>query len=133
MRRTKTKRCFVVDAMATRKPFRIKAAILSVVYTTCIDTTRGVATWGGGGVSHPQKIFKNRENSGKLRETNGKFCHKWQHLCLLVHPIKFGQFYKNSIFGRFNEHTPPPHPKSKWFRDAPGHYKSQCIIIHTYE
>ena len=27
---------------------------------------------------------------------------------LLAHPIKFGQFYKNSIFGRFNEHTPPP-------------------------
>ena len=26
---------------------------------------------------------------------------------LLAHPIKFGQFYKNSIFGRFNEHTLP--------------------------
>ena len=69
---------------------------------------RGVATGGGGGV----KNFKKRENLGKLRE---KFCHKWQHLWLLAHPIKFGQFYKNSIFGRFNEHT----PESKWFRDAP--------------
>ena len=29
-------------------------------------------------------------------------------LCSLkAHPIKFGQFYKNSIFGQFNGHPPP--------------------------
>ena len=33
-------------------------------------------------------------------------------LCLKAHPIKFGQFYKNSILGQFN--APPP-PQSKWF------------------
>ena len=37
--------------------------------------------------------------TGKFGQTKGKFCHKWQHLWLLAHPIKFGQFYKNSIFG----------------------------------
>ena len=38
------------------------------------QTIRGVATGGvcRGGVSHPPKIFKNRENSGKLRENSGK-------------------------------------------------------------
>ena len=36
---------------------------------------------------------------GKFGQTKGKFCHKWQHLWWLAHPIKFGQFYKNSIFG----------------------------------
>ena len=62
----------------------------------------GVATGGVWGESHPPKILKNRDNSGKLREnsgkfgqtkgkfgqtkgkfgqTKGKFCHKWQHLC----------------------------------------------------
>ena len=43
------------------------------------QTIRGVATGGvcRGGVSHPPKIFKNRENSGKLREnsvTSGNIC-----------------------------------------------------------
>ena len=58
-----------------------------------------VCVWGGGGGCQchtPPKFLK-----------TGKFCHKWQHLWLLAHPIQFGQFYKNSIFGRFNEHTPP--------------------------
>ena len=45
---------------------------------------------------------------GKFGQNKGKFCHKGQHLWLFAHPIKFEQFYKNSIFGRFNEHTPPP-------------------------
>ena len=44
-----------------------------------------------------KKIFKKPGKKLKIK----KFCHKWQHLWLLVHPIKF---YKNSIFGRFNEH-----------------------------
>ena len=39
----------------------------------------------------------------KFGQTKGKFCHKWQHLWLLAHPIKFWQFFKNSLFGRFNE------------------------------
>ena len=51
---------------------------------------RGVATGGGGA------------RGGGGRKKPGKFCHKWQHLWLLAHPIKFGQFYKNSIFGRLN-------------------------------
>ena len=51
------------------------------------------------------KTGEKGENSGKLREnsvTRGNII-----LWLLAHPIKFRQFYKNSIFGRFNEHTPP--------------------------
>ena len=73
-----------------------------------IIAVRGVAT--GGGVSHtlpplPPIFFFLKP--GKFGQTKGKFCHKWQHLWLLAHPIKFVQFYKNSIFGRFNEHTPP--------------------------
>ena len=74
---------------------------------------QGHRYWGVWGVSHPpppQNFKKSGEfgqNKGKFGQNNGKFCHKWQHLWLLVHPIKFGQFYKNSIFGRFNEHTPP--------------------------
>ena len=88
--------------------------------------TQGRRYWGGGvwGVSHPQNFKKSGkfgQNKRKFGQNNGKFRHKWQHLWLLVHPIKFGQFYKNSIFGRFNEHIPPPPPKSKWFRDAPDH------------
>ena len=76
-------------------------------------------------VSQPPKNFKKQgkfgQNKRKFRQNNGKFCHKWQHLWLLVHPIKFWQFYKSRIFGRFNEHTPPikvvsrrpwPHPTS---------------------
>ena len=54
----------------------------------------------GGGCHTPKKFLK-------FGQTKGKFCHKWQYLWLLAHPTKFGQFYKNSIFGRFNEHTPP--------------------------
>ena len=69
---------------------------------------RGVATGGVGvgGVTPPQifkKLGKFGQNKGKFGQNNGEFCHKWQHLWLLVHPIKFGQFYRNSIFGRFNE------------------------------
>ena len=67
------------------------------------------------------------QTKGKFGQTKGKFCHKWQHLWLLAHPIKFGQFYKNSIFGRFNEHT-TPHPQSKWFRDAPGYNIHSCTM-----
>ena len=81
---------------------------MSVYPTACVCPplhvcVQGRRYWGGGG---SPKIFKNRQNSGK-------FCHKWQHLWLLAHQKKFGQFYKNSIFGRFP-------PQSKWFRDAPG-------------
>ena len=73
---------------------------------------RGVATDVVGGVTPPPKIFflktgKFGQTKGKFGQTKGKFCHKWQHLWLLAHPIKFGQFYKNGIFGQFNEHTPP--------------------------
>ena len=37
-----------------------------------VITSRGVATGGVWGVSHPPKSFKNREISGKLRENSGK-------------------------------------------------------------
>ena len=47
---------------------------ISLQHTTRISITRGVATGGGGcgGCHTPPKIFKNRENSGKLRENSGK-------------------------------------------------------------
>ena len=47
-------------------------------------TTRGVATGGGvgGGGCHPTKIFKNRENSGKLREN---CCRYYQPSQTLLH------------------------------------------------
>ena len=79
---------------------------------------QGRRYWGRG-CHTPQKFKKNGkfgQTEGKFGQTKRKFCHKWQHLSLLAHPIKFGQFFKNSIFGRFNEHTPP---QSKCFRDAP--------------
>ena len=83
---------------------------MCVVTSECVLGT-GASLWGegvwGGGVT-PPKSFKNRENSGKLKVV-------W----LLAHPIKFVQFYRISIFGRFNEHTACPPPQSKWFRDAP--------------
>ena len=73
----------------------------------------GASLLGGVGVGgyHTLENFLKTEkfwqNKGKFWQNNGKLCHKWQHLWLLVHPIKFGLFYKNSMFGRFNEHTPP--------------------------
>ena len=50
-----------------------KGTICTYIYTGA--SLLGVC--GGGGVSHPLKIFKNRENSGKLREnsvTSGNIC-----------------------------------------------------------
>ena len=68
--------------------------------------SQGRRYWGGGGVTHPQNFKKSGkfgQNKEKFGQNNGKFCHKWQHLWLLVHPIKFGQFYKSRIFGQFNQ------------------------------
>ena len=80
---------------------------MCVVTSECVLGT-GASLWGegvwGGGVT-PPKSFKNRENSGKLKVV-------W----LLAHPIKFVQFYRISIFGRFNEHTAcPPPPNQSGF------------------
>ena len=43
------------------------------------------------------------------------------------------QLYKNSIFGRFNEHTPTPHPQSKWFRDAPVYIQGIQVPAYAYQ
>ena len=39
-----------------------------------VNHSQGRRYWGvgGGGVSHPPKILKNRGNSGKIRENSGK-------------------------------------------------------------
>ena len=72
-------------------------------YVCVVQWTLSLSTEASllGGVSHPPKHFLKPEKFGQT-----KGC-----LWLLAHPIKFGQFYKNNIFGRFNEHTPPaPRP-----------------------
>ena len=98
----------------------------------------GLLLGGCGGVT-PPKVSKYRENSGKLwygkvglfrsllREvfpfsaiflpnTNARSFEP----AVKAHLIKFGQSYKNSIFGQFKGHPPPSPPPSKWVRDAPG-------------
>ena len=65
---------------------------------------RGVATGRKKTGKFGQTKGKFGQTKGKFGQTKGKFCHKWQYLWLLAHPIKFGKFFKDSIFGRFNEH-----------------------------
>ena len=78
--------CCTIDIVVLALDAAVPCTTSFDVAHVLIATARGVATgvWGGD---------NSGENSGKFGETKGCF---W----LLVHPIKFGQFYKNSIFGR---------------------------------
>ena len=67
--------------------------------------------------THSDWLLSQRSVALAYGSGSQKLSNSPKHLWLLGHPIKFGQFYKNSIFGRFNEH---PTSQSKWFRDAPA-------------
>ena len=91
--------------------FRIYIYIYCICICICMYWSALVLRWWN---STPKELLTDVSlvlylpsgSSGKFGQTKGKSYHKWQHLWLLAHPIKFGQFYKNSVFGRFNEHTP---------------------------